>query len=287
MMAQSAGQSNNGNNNASGLSSSLPPTAGLAPISTSSTVGTSLTNNVNSHPVSNSLPSANVTHSTNGAPRMTPGSNSVSSTNNTNSNHSMHVPVSSVGVVSRMAGAGDLASTSDVEEEPIYEPVNGIVQPPVVPHANKRHRNTNQLQFLLKVVMKAVWKHHFAWPFQNPVDTIKLRLPDYHKIIRHPMDLGTIKKRLENCYYFCAKECIHDFKTMFTNCYVYNKPAEDVVLMAQTLEKLFLNKLADMPKEEAELPLPPLKGGKGRKGKKGPRPKGQYYLFSLSLLIRA
>lgn len=218
---------------------------------------------------------------------MTPGSNSVSSSNNTNSNHTMHVPVSSVGVVSRMAGAGDLASTSDVEEEPVYEPVNGIVQPPVVPHANKRHRNTNQLQFLLKVVMKAVWKHHFAWPFQNPVDTIKLRLPDYHKIIRHPMDLGTIKKRLENCYYFCAKECIHDFKTMFTNCYVYNKPAEDVVLMAQTLEKLFLNKLADMPKEEAELPLPPLKGGKGRKGKKGPRPKGQYlHSFILTLPIR-
>lgn len=277
MMAQSAGQINNNN---SGLTStsSLPPTAGLAPsIATSAAVSAALTNNiVNSHSHTNSLPSTGVGHSTNGAPRMTPGSNTVSSSNNTN-HHTMHAPVSAIGsALSRMAGAGDLANTSDVEEEPRYEPVNGIVQPPVVPHANKRHRNTNQLQFLLKVVMKAVMKHHFAWPFLGPVDTIKLRLPDYHKIIVHPMDLGTIKKRLENCYYNSAKECIHDFKTMFTNCYVYNKPAEDVVLMAQTLEKLFLNKLADMPKEEAELPLPPMKGGKGRKGKKGPRPKGQY-----------
>lgn len=173
-----------------------------------------------------------------------------------------------------MAGAGDLTSTSDIEEEPIYEPVNGVVQPPVVPHANKRHRNTNQLQFLLKVVVKVLSKHNFAWPFLNPVDTIKLKLPDYHKIILHPMDLGTIKKRLENCYYYSAKECIHDFKTMFTNCYVYNKPAEDVVLMGQTLEKIFLTKLGEMPKEETEIPIPPLKGGKGRKGKKGPRPKG-------------
>lgn len=40
------------------------------------------------------------------------------------------------------------------------------------------------------------------------------------------MDLGTIKKRLENLYYYSAKECIEDFKTMFTNCYVYNKPGE-------------------------------------------------------------
>lgn len=52
------------------------------------------------------------------------------------------------------------------------------------------------------------------------------------------MDLGTIKKRLDNNYYWSGKECIQDFNTMFTNCYVYNKPGEDVVVMAQTLEKV-------------------------------------------------
>lgn len=57
------------------------------------------------------------------------------------------------------------------------------------------------------------------------------------------MDLGTIKKRLENTYYWSGKECIQDFNTMFTNCYVYNKPGEDVVVMAQALEKLFLTKV--------------------------------------------
>lgn len=57
------------------------------------------------------------------------------------------------------------------------------------------------------------------------------------------MDLGTIKKRLENSYYWSGKECIQDFNTMFTNCYVYNKPGEDVVVMAQTLEKVFLTKV--------------------------------------------
>jgi hypothetical protein len=57
------------------------------------------------------------------------------------------------------------------------------------------------------------------------------------------MELGTIKKRLETNYYWSAKECIQAFNTMFTNCYVYNKPGEDVVVMAQTLEKLFLTKV--------------------------------------------
>lgn len=139
--------------------------------------------------------------------------------------------------------------------EPVVEPVNGIVQPPVIPPPERPGRVTNQLQFLSKTVMKFVWKHQFAWPFQQPVDTKKLNLPDYHNIIRQPMDLGTIKKRLENNYYWSAKEAIQDFNTMFTNCYVYNKPGEDVVVMAQTLEKLFQNKLDGMPAEETELEM--------------------------------
>ncbi|KAL5276095.1 BRD4 family protein [Megaselia abdita] len=137
--------------------------------------------------------------------------------------------------------------------EPSVDPVNGIVQPPVIPPPERPGRVTNQLQFLSKTVMKFVWKHQFAWPFQQPVDTKKLNLPDYHNIIRQPMDLGTIKKRLENNYYWSAKEAIQDFNTMFTNCYVYNKPGEDVVVMAQTLEKLYQNKLDGMPPEETEL----------------------------------
>lgn len=63
------------------------------------------------------------------------------------------------------------------------------------------------------------------------------------------MDLGTIKTRLETQYYNSAKECIQDFNQMFTNCYIYNKPGEDVVLMAQALEKVFLSKVAQMPAE--------------------------------------
>lgn len=49
---------------------------------------------------------------------------------------------------------------------------------------------------------------------------------DYYQIIRHPMDLGTIRKRLQNNFYHSAKECIADFKLLYTNCYVYNSPGE-------------------------------------------------------------
>uniref|UniRef100_A0A2K5PZG1 Bromodomain-containing protein 2 n=1 Tax=Cebus imitator TaxID=2715852 RepID=A0A2K5PZG1_CEBIM len=126
--------------------------------------------------------------------------------------------------------------------------------PPLeVSNPKKPGRVTNQLQYLHKVVMKALWKHQFAWPFRQPVDAVKLGLPDYHKIIKQPMDMGTIKRRLENNYYWTASECIQDFNSMFTNCYIYNKPTDDIVLMAQMLEKIFLQKVASMPQEEQEL----------------------------------
>ncbi|XP_058842948.1 bromodomain-containing protein 3-like isoform X3 [Acipenser ruthenus] len=136
--------------------------------------------------------------------------------------------------------------------------------PPEYTNPSKPGRKTNQLQYMQNVVVKTLWKHQFAWPFYTPVDAIKLGLPDYHKIIKVPMDMGTIKKRLENNYYWSASECMQDFNTMFTNCYIYNKPTDDIVLMAQALEKIFLQKVAQMPQEEVEM-LPPAPKGKGRK----------------------
>jgi hypothetical protein len=122
----------------------------------------------------------------------------------------------------------DREKTPPLMETPV-EPINGIVQPAVKPHPSRPGRQTNQLHFIHKTVMKTVWKHQFSWPFQQPVDTIKLNLPDYHKIIKKPMDLGTVKKRLENNYYWKAQEAIDDFQTMFDNCYIYNKPVRYLV----------------------------------------------------------
>ncbi|XP_073501342.1 bromodomain testis-specific protein [Phyllobates terribilis] len=130
-----------------------------------------------------------------------------------------------------------------------------IVNPPPPEYINRKKtgRLTNQLQYLEKVVLKALWKHNFSWPFQQPVDAAKLSLPDYYQIIKNPMDLSTIRKRLEYNYYPKALDCMQDFNTMFTNCFVYNKPGDDIVLMAQELEKVFMQKIAEMPHEEIEL----------------------------------
>lgn len=52
----------------------------------------------------------------------------------------------------------------------------GPPQPPVR-DPSRQGRMTNQLQFLQKVLLKSLWRHHFAWPFHEPVDSVKLSLP--------------------------------------------------------------------------------------------------------------
>ncbi|XP_051996683.1 bromodomain testis-specific protein-like [Xyrauchen texanus] len=150
--------------------------------------------------------------------------------------------------------------------------MNGNPPPPEYKNPKKPGRLTNQLQYLEKVVIKALWRHDFSWPFRHPVDAVRLNLPDYYTIIKNPMDLSTIKRRLENNYYRKAMECVEDFNTMFTNCYVYNRPGDDIVLMAQDLEKLFLEKVAQMPQDECEISAltnkAPVKGGRRPAGLK-------------------
>ncbi|KAJ8384647.1 hypothetical protein AAFF_G00199790 [Aldrovandia affinis] len=154
-----------------------------------------------------------------------------------------------------------MSGGSSSQGQPSFNP-----PPTEVPSSARPKRQTNQLQYLLKVVLKTLWKHQFSWPFQQPVDAVKLNLPDYYKIIKCPMDMGTIKRRLENSFYWNAQECIQDFNTMFTNCYIYNKPGDDIVLMAEALEKMFLQKISEMPQEETEISVATGKGrGRGRR----------------------
>uniref|UniRef100_A0A3P9BT69 Bromodomain, testis-specific n=1 Tax=Maylandia zebra TaxID=106582 RepID=A0A3P9BT69_9CICH len=137
-----------------------------------------------------------------------------------------------------------------MSEGNVGPPVSGNPPPPEVINSKRPGRVTNQLQYLEKVALQALWRHQYSWPFYQPVDAVALCLPDYYTIITNPMDLGTIKKRLKNSYYWQAVDCIEDFNIMFTNCYAYNQPGDDIVFMAKTLEKLFLQKLSKMPQKE-------------------------------------
>ncbi len=57
-----------------------------------------------------------------------------------------------------------------------HVPQSGPLQLSVQDLTRQGHM-TNQLQFLQKALQKTLWRHHFAWPFHEPVDATKLNLP--------------------------------------------------------------------------------------------------------------
>uniref|UniRef100_F1KR80 Bromodomain-containing protein 2 n=2 Tax=Ascaris TaxID=6251 RepID=F1KR80_ASCSU len=155
-------------------------------------------------------------------------------------------------------------------ESPRQEAVNGIVQPRVIPPLGKPTRHTNQLEFILKEVLKPAMRHKHAWPFTKPVDAVRLSLPDYHKVIKRPMDMNTIEKRLRNVYYYSAKDCMQDFEAIFANCYKFNQNEDDVSLMCKNIENLYREKIKLLPSQEVEIARPTTKrGGAGKAAKKG------------------
>lgn len=79
----------------------------------------------------------------------------------------------------------------------------------------------------------------YAWPFYKPVDAELLGLHDYFDIIKKPMDLGTVKQKMDNRAYKTATEFAADVRLIFTNCYKYNPPDHDVVAMARKLQDVF------------------------------------------------
>lgn len=58
--------------------------------------------------------------------------------------------------------------------------------------------------------------------FHEPVDPVKLRLPTYNFIIKHPMDLSTVKKKLLCNLYNNVNDFIADMDLIFFNCRTFN-----------------------------------------------------------------
>jgi Bromodomain len=89
----------------------------------------------------------------------------------------------------------------------------------------------------------------YAWPFYKPVDAKMLGLHDYHDIIKKPMDLGTVKGKMDDREYKTAAEFVADVRLIFTNCYKYNPPDHDVVKMGRKLQDVFEMRMANIPDE--------------------------------------
>ncbi|KAA8524275.1 hypothetical protein F0562_010698 [Nyssa sinensis] len=126
---------------------------------------------------------------------------------------------------------------------------------------------SNQVFKSCNALLERLMKHKHGWVFNSPVDAKALGLHDYFDIIKHPMDLGTVKSRLNKNWYKSPKEFAEDVRLTFQNAMTYNPKGQDVYVMAEQLLKIFEDKWAvieaDYMRElrlavdyEASLPTP-------------------------------
>lgn len=108
-----------------------------------------------------------------------------------------------------------------------------------------------------EMLLSKLMKHTHGWVFNTPVDAKALGLPDYHKIITHPMDLGTVKSRLSKNWYKAPKEFAEDVRLTFHNAITYNPKGQDVNIMAQQLLQIFEERWPVIEAELAYLYSPP------------------------------
>ncbi|KAF7451499.1 Transcriptional activator spt7 [Pyrenophora tritici-repentis] len=70
-----------------------------------------------------------------------------------------------------------------------------------------------------KVLMELKANEH-AHPFLQRVN--KREAPDYYNVIKHPMDIGTMMKKLKQLQYKSKKEFVDDLMLIWANCLKYN-----------------------------------------------------------------
>ncbi|ESQ31575.1 hypothetical protein EUTSA_v10003590mg [Eutrema salsugineum] len=111
-----------------------------------------------------------------------------------------------------------------------------------------------------QTLLDRVWSHKLGFAFRNPVDPVLLNIPDYFTVIKHPMDLGTIRSRLRNDEYSSPLDFAADVRLTFSNSIAYNPPGNQYHKMARDLSAYFESRWKAIEKKipVTEPPVMPL-----------------------------
>ncbi|KJA25957.1 hypothetical protein HYPSUDRAFT_52717 [Hypholoma sublateritium FD-334 SS-4] len=177
------------------------------------------------------------------------------------------VPKKSQPAARRQSTSVPVIRRSDAEA--IGRPKREIHPPPPkdLPYAEAPKKNrkvkrgkfdgsSEQLKYCSKILQELNKKQYYniAYPFYEPVDWQKLEIPSYPKIVKRPMDLSTIRKKLDAGDYDTAQNFYDDFKLMIRNCFTFNPSGTPVNVAGQELQRLFDDKWKGLPPLPAQDP---------------------------------
>ena len=98
--------------------------------------------------------------------------------------------------------------------------------------------------------LSSLKRMHDSRFYREPVDPIRLNIPNYTSIITRPMDLGTMERKLKNNEYSSPQAVADDFALMVQNSLTFNGPDHLVAQEGQKLEATFKKQMLNIPKPD-------------------------------------
>ncbi|KAM0280929.1 hypothetical protein ACHAQH_003818 [Verticillium albo-atrum] len=90
-------------------------------------------------------------------------------------------------------------------------------------------------------------------PFKDPVDPEKDHVPDYFEKVKKPMDLATVKHKMDRQEYTNENEFAADVRLIFENCYTYWNKNDPMWAACEKFQKTFEDKYSQMTKTISKL----------------------------------
>ncbi|XP_014299019.1 bromodomain adjacent to zinc finger domain protein 2B isoform X7 [Microplitis demolitor] len=144
------------------------------------------------------------------------------------------------------------ASNTNVEEANPSEASTPTASPRKETGNNRNLTKKQQRELApCKILLEQLEQQDEAWPFLLPVNT--KQFPTYKKIIKTPMDLSSIKKKLQDTAYKSRDEFCADVRQMFINCEVFNEDDSPVGKAGHAMRNFFESRWMEI----TGTPLPP------------------------------
>ncbi|KAJ5720771.1 uncharacterized protein N7483_008705 [Penicillium malachiteum] len=147
----------------------------------------------------------------------------------------------------KVDGENGTAAGVKLSQLPLPAPVTQTTAS--TPTAVKSGITKMQHKFLTKCV-SSLKRMHDSRFYREPVDPIKLNIPNYLQIITQPMDMSTIERKLKANDYSSSQAFIDDFNLMVQNSLTFNGPDHLVAQEGQKLKVIFDKQMINLPKPD-------------------------------------
>ena len=95
-------------------------------------------------------------------------------------------------------------------------------------------------------IIDKLWQNCNSNPFKTKVNYKKLHLFNYPIIVKNPMDLSTLKRKVIQNQYKHFEAFQTDLMLIWSNCKIYNQETSEIYLMAEQLEKVSNDLIGDL-----------------------------------------